>query len=187
MKAVTLLRYQLTGVHDMHMEVVGGLTPDEWTARAHAHGNPLGFLAWHMPATRDWAINTWLQGRPTIRASSSAGKRPGINPAQPPFGMSFEDAGAIAAACTRDDVLAYAADVHEATMAFLDTLDDDALDVVPDTHGHNALVPDKTAAYLDEIDRMYDWPVWRTLAGPCYGHMRGHVEELVAALDAIRA
>jgi hypothetical protein len=185
MDAVTLLRNQLTGVHAMYREVVETVTPDEWTARAHPGANPPGFLAWHMPAVRDWAVHVWCRGVPEVRVSSTL---PGVNPPHPPFGMSIDEAEAIARAVSREDVLAYADAVHEATMAYLDTLTDADLDTVPDTRAHSARVSAyHIPGYMEEVSDMYDFPIWRTLGGPCYGHSRGHLGEMLAALEALRA
>jgi hypothetical protein len=187
MNAVTLLRNQIAGVHGRYHDVIEAILPGEWKAQVHPRGNPVGFLAWHIPATRDWAVHVWCQGHEQLRHSSNAGKRPGINPAHPPFGMSFDDAVAVAAAATLGDVLAYADEVFAATMSYLETLTDDALDLLPDTRAANARVPYQTAGYLEEIDDMYDFPVWRTLTGPAFAHARGHVDEISAALEAIRS
>lgn len=186
MNAVTLLRSQLTAVHGMYVEVVGSLTREEWVARAHPRANPLGFLAWHMAATRDWAVHVWCQGAPQVRGFSAIGARPGINPPCSPFGMSLDDAVAIAAQVSRDDVLAYADEVQAATMTFLDGLTDAGLETVPDTRSHNVLVTPQTAAYLEEVDDMYDFPIWRTLSGPCFGHARGHLAEILMTRELLR-
>ena len=186
MNAVALLRNQLTAVHGMYAEVVGSLTPDEWVARTHPQGNPPGFLAWHMAATRDWAAHIWCQGVPQVRTSSAISARPGINPACPPFGMSVDEAVTIAAQVSRDDVLAYADAVHASTIAFLDGLTDADLDSVPDTRSHNSLVSPQTADYLEEVDDMYDYPIWRTLSGPCFGHARGHLAEILMTRELLR-
>ena len=41
----------------------------------------------------------------------------------------------------------------------------------------------ETSGYLAEVDDMYDMPVWRMLAGPCFGHAREHVGEIRANLQ----
>lgn len=185
MDAVTLLHNQLDGVQGFYLEVVQSVTAEEWTAQAHPGANPLGFLAWHMPAARDWAVHVWCLGVPEVRVSTTL---PSINPPHPAFGMSFDEAGAIARAASRDDVLAYADAVHEATLRFLDTLSESALDAVPDARAHSAQVSAyHIPGYLEEVSDMYDFPIWRTLAGPCYGHSRGHLAEMQAALEALRA
>jgi hypothetical protein len=131
MDAVTLLRNQLTGVHGRYRDVVGSLTPDEWMARPHPGANPVGFMAWHMPAVRDWAVHVWCLGVSQLRESAPFDARPGINPPYPPFGMSAEAAEAIARGTSRDDVMAYADAVHAASMQFLDTLTESGLDLCP--------------------------------------------------------
>lgn len=188
MDAVTLLRNQLTGVHGRYRDVVGSLTPDEWMARAHPAANPVGFLAWHTAATRDWAVHVWCLGTPQVRESAPFHARPGIDQPHPPFGMSAEAATAIARETSRDDVLAYADAVHAAAMQFLDTLTEAGLDAVPDARTHSArLAAYHVPGYLEEVAGMYDFPVWQTLAGPCFGHMREHLGHIEATLEALRA
>lgn len=85
MRATTLLSGQLTGIHGLMREVIGNVTPDEWTARPYAGGNMLGFLAWHLPATQDWAIHTWIRGVPELRARQELAAYPGLNPPCAPF------------------------------------------------------------------------------------------------------
>jgi len=73
-------------------------------------------------------------------------------------------------------------------MRLLDGLGDAALDRVPDTRSHGTRLPQhQTAGYLAEVDDMYDMPVWRILAGPCFGHAREHVGEIKANLQALRS
>jgi hypothetical protein len=189
MDAVTLLRHQLTGVHGMFRDVVGEITPSEWLARAHPGGNPVGFLAWHIVAARDWAVHTWCQGVEEVRASAAVGRRPGVNPPYPPFGMSAEEAEAIARDVSREDVLAYADAVQEAAIRFLDTLADADLDATNEatrTFGTRLAIY-QFPGYLEEVSDMYDFPLWRTLAGPAFGHVRGHLGEIMSVLETVRA
>ena len=186
MESVALLRNQLTGVHGLYREIVGGLTAEDWTAQPYPGGNPVGFLAWHIAATRDWAIQTWCQGLPAMRASTPFNTS-SINPPSPPFGMPADGAVAIARATTPATVLAYADAVHVSAMTLLDGLTDAGLDGVPDARAFNTRVSHQLPGYLEEIDDMYDNPIWRTLTGPCYGHARGHIGEIIAVVEMLRS
>jgi len=188
MDAVSVLRGQITGVHGLFTSTLKGVAPGEWTARPNAGANLVGFTAWHVPAVMDWALHTWMRGLPELRAGSELASRPGVNPPFAAFGMSAEDADGIARAVAPVDVLAYVDAVHVAAIQLLDGLDDAALDAVPDTRTHGTRLPQhRTAGYLAEVDDMYDMPVWRMLAGPCFGHAREHVGEIRANLAALRS
>lgn len=188
MDAVSVLRRQITAAYGLYTSTIMEIAPGEWTARPNAGANLIGFTAWHVPAVMDWALQTWMRGLPELRSNSSLASRPGVNPPFAPFGMSAEDADAIAAAVSQADVLAYADAVHAAATQLLDGLDDAALERVPDTRAHGTRLPQhQTAGYLAEVDNMYDLPVWRLLGGPCFGHAREHVGEIRANLQALRS
>ena len=188
MDAISVLRGQITGVYGLFTSTLKDIAPAEWTARPNAAANLIGFTAWHVPAVQDWALHTWMRGLPDLRGNSSMASRPGINPPFAAFGMSAEEADRIAAAVAPADVLAYADVVHAAAMQLLDGLDDAALDRVPDTRAHGTRLPrHQTPGYLAEVDDMYDLPVWRLLAGPCFGHAREHVGEIRTNLQALRS
>jgi DinB superfamily len=188
MEAVSLLRAQITGVHGLFTSTLKQIAPGEWAARPDPGANIIAFTAWHVPAVQDWALHTWMRGLPELRTGSDMAGRAGINPPLAPFGMSLEEADGIAAALAPTDVLAYAAAVQAAAMDLLDGLSEPDLDTIPDTRAHGTRLPQhRTPGYLAEVDDMYDMPVWRMLAGPCFGHAREHVGELRANLTLMRA
>jgi hypothetical protein len=188
MDAVSVLRGQINGVYGLYSSVVRCIAPGEWAVRPNPGANPIGFTAWHVPAVMDWALHTWMRGLPELRTNSGLAARPGVNPPFAPFSMSPDDAARIAAAVAPDDVLAYAEAVHGAAMTLLDGVDEAVLDHVVDTRTHGTRLPQhQTSGYLAEVDDMYDMPVWRMLAGPCFGHAREHVGEIRANLQALRS
>jgi hypothetical protein len=138
-------------------------------------------------ATRDWAVHTAIQGVPDVR------ERPpfvsaAVNPAHPPFGMSAVGAVAIAAAVTRDGLLAYADAVHSAMMEWLETLTPEALDRVPDLRANAGRLPAyQVPGYIAEVDSMTGYPVWALLSSPCFAHQREHVGEIVTGRAALRS
>lgn len=184
MDAVSLLRRQISSAHALFTETVKDITPGEWTARPFAGGNVLGFIAWHVPAVQDWALYTWMRGLPELRSRLDLS---GVNPSFAPFGMSLEDADAIGAAVSSNDVLTYADAVLEEAARLFDSLTDAALDNVPNTRVHGTRLPQhRTTGYLAEVEDMYDLPVWRLLAGPCFGHVREHVGQIRLSLQMLR-
>jgi hypothetical protein len=186
MDAITLVTQQLEGINAMVRDVIGGIPDELWTQRAYPGANPLGFTAWHLPATRDWAIHTWIQGVPEVRERPPFVSSP-VNQPYPPFGMSADEAAAIARAVPRADVLAYLDATHEALLAHLKTMTDVDLERVPDTRRHGFRLPAHQApGYVEEVQRMLDFPVWKLLSGPCYGHPREHIGGILSAIESLR-
>ncbi len=184
MDGVSLLRRQMSYVHALFTEAVRDITPGEWIAHPFAGGNALGFIAWHVPAVQDWALHSWMQGVPELRTRLDLA---GINPSFAPFGMSQVDADSIGAAVSSGDVLTYADAVLAAAADVFEGLTEASLDDVPNIRVHGTRLPQhRTTGYLAEVDDMYDLPVWRLLAGPCFGHVREHVGEIRLSLQMMR-
>ena len=180
MDAVALITRQLESESQVGRGLAGEITDELWTRAAYPGANPLGFIAWHMVATRDWTLHTGIQGVPDVRerAPFVSGR---VNPQHPPFGMSAADAASIAATVTRDDVLAYADAVHGAMMDWLAALTPDALERVPDLLANASRLPAyQVPGYLAEVQDMAGYPVWALLSAPCFAHAREHVGEIVS-------
>lgn len=187
MDAVSLIRAQLTSAHAQFTDTVNEITDAEWLARPYAGANLIAFTAWHVPAVQDWALHTWMRGLPELRARPETALAPALNPPFAAFGMSLEDADRIAAEVSPADVLAYADATRAAAAELLNTLTDATLDGVSDTRAHGTRLPQhQTRGYLAEVDDMYDLPLWRLFAGPCFGHLREHKGEIRTALEILR-
>lgn len=187
MDVVMLLTRQLESESQVGRGLTGELTDELWRHVAYPGANPLGFIAWHMVATRDWVLHTGIEGVPDLRerAPFASGA---VNPPHPPFGMSAADARAIAAAVTRDDVLAYADAVHGAMMDWLGTITPEALDHVPDLRANASRLPAyQVPGYVAEVEDMAGYPVWALLSAPCFAHQREHVGEIVSGRASLRA
>jgi DinB family protein len=188
MDAVTLITRQLEAESQVGRGLTAEITDELWQRAEYPGANPLGFVAWHMIATRDWTLHSAIQGVPDVRERAPFVST-AVNPAQPPFGMSAADAVAIAAAVTRDGVLAYADAAHGAMMQWLGTLTPESFDRVPDLRANASRLPAyQVPGYIAEVEDMVGYPVWALLSAPCFAHQREHVGEIVtrrAALSAI--
>lgn len=188
MRAIDVLLKQINGAHSLYHTVADDLTESEWTARAFSGSNLPGFTLWHLPRTRDWAVQTVIRGIPEVVAQERwHGKgrlqTPGIG-----AGITREEADAIAAGVTRTDTVAYADAVHQTIVDWLCTLDDNDLDAIPDMAAHEAPYQEyQHPGFRAEVDDMAGMPVWRFLIGPCIGHPRGHLGELDVLKQAIRS
>jgi hypothetical protein len=182
-----ILRAQLENARDLCADLVQSMTRDEWLARTHPRGVMLGFIAWHIPATTDWAVQAWLRDVPELRTQAPLAGRPGINPPCTAFGMPSAEADEVARTVSRDDVLAYTSAAFGAAIAWLDAASEG--DLTTDTDAFERLTSaahQQQPAYVEEVASMRGLPAWRMLVSPCFGHIRGHLGELDAALTALR-
>jgi hypothetical protein len=187
MDALSLITRQLEAESQVGRGLISEITDELWGRSAYPGANPLGFIAWHIIATRDWAVHTAIQGLPDVRERAPFAST-AINPALPPFGMSAADAAAIAANATRDDVLVYADAVHAAMMEWLGTLTAEALETVPDLRANASRLPAyQVPGYIAEVEDMVGHPIWALLSAPCFAHHREHVGEIVSGRAATLA
>jgi len=166
---------QIEGIARMLGDLLKDVTREEWRSRPWDGQNLFGFTAWHIPASQDWVIHVALQGLPMLSAEPEWTGR-GMAISRIPWGMSADQADAVALATKPADVAAYAAAVAERARAFLRFVAPDALDIVP-PEGHRTEY-DATPGYVAEIDEFRGWPAWRFFASPATGHCRGHLGEL---------
>ncbi len=186
MNASQLLCRQLSAVNDILHDLAGDLTPAEWQAQPIPGQNTVGFTAWHVAATTDWAIHTFLRGIPRL-AEEEPWRSRILNTCWIPFGMLPDEADAVAAATTPTDVLAYADEVLVAGTGWVSSLSDADLDVVSNDRAHiQTRMAYRLDAYLKEIEDMFSQPRWRVLAGACSGHCRMHLGELELMKRALR-
>lgn len=188
MDAKVVLRLQLENAQSLVTDLVSSMTRDEWLARAYPAAPMLGFTAWHMPATVDWTIQAWLLDTPELRTRPPLSELPGVNPPCTAFGMPAAQADEIARTVSRDDVVAYARAAFDAAIGWIDAASEEALGATSDPVERLTAQPhQREPGYIEEVESLRGRPAWRMLVSPCYGHIRGHLGELDAALTALRA
>lgn len=187
MKATQLLIRQLEIVNGFLRAVVGQAQAGDWLWRPAEGQNLLGFTLFHLPATTDWAVNTWIRDRPDVRQREGWQHDLAVQWVAP-FGMSLESADEIARRVTPEATLAYADAVFRDAVEWLGSLSEGALETVPETGGHHARHADyRVRAYVEEVDGMRAQAYWRLLSGACTGHWRGHLAEVDYFLQLRRA
>ncbi len=172
------------------------LTPNELTALALPGVNPIGFILWHMARSQDWAVNTAIRNvpevivRPPWRDSSIA--VPGIG-----TGFDLDQAAAVAGRVDLPSLLGYADAVHADAVGWLKTLDEGALDEIPDVAAHDAPHPEyQTPGFRAEMDsgpehddavgRRGGLPVWVFLTSVSVTHIHRHLGEVDLVKDLMR-
>jgi len=185
MELGTYILRQMEGVNAALRGLIADVSAEEWCSAAGPGMNPVGFTAWHVASIQDWAINTWMRNRETVRSRPEWVAR-GMMTSFLPFGMSLDTAFELARATSPTDVLAYADAVLEDAGSLLATLSADAFDEVPANKAHLADPRYNQPGYLNEVADMYEQPYWRLFSGACSGHCRGHLGELELALSIMR-
>jgi hypothetical protein len=158
-------------------DVIRDLSPGEWTFRVAPGQNLLGFTLWHIAASQDWTVQTWVRNLPEVRDREPWTRSVGHDRLGLAFGITLAEADAIARTVSAADVLAYADAVLGEALEWLATVVSSDLDLVPDNRAHLARRPVyRTADYLGEVESMWS----RTLADVLtldIGHGRGHLGE----------
>jgi len=186
MDAVTLLRDQLKRMNAILHDVAHDLRSSEWTARAAPGQNCLGFTLWHVPASQDWTVQTWIRNVAEVRDREPWARVGSLDRLGLAFGMSLAEADAIAAAVGPADTLAYADAVLAEILGWLRPLSDADLARVPDARAHlTRHVAYRSARYQAEVQEMWDQPLGPLIAGDA-GHGRGHLGEARLVKELVR-
>jgi hypothetical protein len=175
MQATKLLQEHFQLVCRWFRTISTSLTEPAWTARPLRNMNPPAWIVWHLARTDDAVVHTAIRGTPEIItqarwAACGALATPGNG-----IGQTMEEAIALAHAITPEDVSAYAEAVHSEMLAWLATLSDDFLDVVPDIEAHFVGHPEYQIPAVMDIVGM---PVWSRLLELCLIHSEDHLAEL---------
>jgi hypothetical protein len=194
--AIALLAQQLDTANLRLHHSARDLAPMELTARPLPGVNPIGFILWHMTRSQDWSVNTAIRNvpevikRPPWRESSIA--VPGIG-----TGFDLDEAAVVAGRIDLALLLDYADAVHSEAVAWLRTLDEGALDEIPDAAAHDAQHPEyQTPGFRAEMDggpehddavgHKGGLPVWVFLTSVSVTHLHRHLGEVDLVKDLMR-
>jgi hypothetical protein len=149
--------------------------------------SPLGLTLWHIPRTQDWLVNTCLRDVEEVAGRFGAGlpdpERFGFG-----TGLAPDDAQRAAAAVTRGRLRDYAAAVGHEVDAWLATLDEAALDVVPPFQQRQAArAAYTTPGALEAIDGLDGLSVGMLLLRPGLAHLLRHLGEIETLSQLARA
>jgi hypothetical protein len=189
MRAAQLLQAQLQGINTLFHSVLDDLTDEEWTTRVFPDTNLMAFDLWHVARTLDTTVHLGICDVPEVVSQerwTSCGTL-----TTPGFGLNLsrEQADAIARGVTRADLAAYSDAVSAAVHAWLETVSDGDLDAVPDLAAHVAHEPiyqQDPALFKEVVEGSEETPIWTYLSGPCIGHCRGHLGQLILLKEQLR-
>lgn len=188
MNTIAYLENQLANIHAIFHDLVQDISEQEWLERPAPGQNRLGFNIWHIPRTQDNFVQLWIRGEAEIFHQPPWAHWQTLRPAGIGVGITLAEADAVATQVQRDETLAYADAVHEATLAWLRQSHDDDLDQVPNAVAHLAPYPEyQTPGYHVEIGSLIGQPVWSLLMRPCIGHVHRHLGELELSKALLRA
>lgn len=187
MNVTTYLKKQFSNLNSVIHYYVDDLTDEEWVTRPADSQNMIGYTVWHMPRTQDNFLQTWIRGQAEIIQGERWAHWHHLKPLSAGIGITLEEADKITHATCRDDVLAYADEVHQTLLTWLSEIDESVLDHVPDVKKHMAAFPEyQTPGYIEESSNMHGLPVWGFLIRPCMGHIQRHCGELEILKDILR-
>jgi hypothetical protein len=184
--AMTLLAHQWTTVNAGLHSLARDLRPDEWTFRVAPGQNLLGFTLWHVPACQDWTVQTWVRNVPEVRDREPWRRWAELERLGMAFGISLDEADAVARGTTADDVLAYADAVLAENLGWLRSVTEAELGRVPDNRAHLSRHPAyRTAGYEAEVRSMWSQPLGEVVTLDA-GHGRAHLGEAALVKELAR-
>ena len=187
MNTTAYLQKQFSNLNGVMRSIVGDLTDEEWLMRPAPGQNMLGYTVWHMPRTQDNFLQAWIRDQAELVRGERWAHWAHLQPLGIGVGITLEEADSIARSVNLADTLAYADEVHQAILAWLGEISEDVLDQVPDARAHLAAFPEyQTPGYMEEVNNLYNLPVWGLLIRPCMGHVHRHLGEVDITKDVLR-
>jgi hypothetical protein len=188
MKMTAFLEQQFTNTNALFAKIAGDISEEEWLQRPGPGQNRIGYTVWHIPRTQDNFVCSWVQGLPEVLYRPEWSHWAALRPLGIGVGIAGPEADGVAAATTRDDVMAYEEAVFRAIARWLHSICDDELEAIPDVARHLAPFPHyQTPSYLAETEGLRGRPVWDMLMRPCIGHIHRHLGELELAKSLVRS
>jgi hypothetical protein len=188
MNTVVYLENQLTNINALLHDIAGDISEQEWRSRPAPNQNMVGYIVWHIPRTQDNFVQLWARGIPEVFHRPDwlhwqQLQRLGIG-----VGITSQEADEIATTTHLPETLNYADVVHQEILSWLRQISDADLDHTPYATRHLAAFPEyQTEGYHQEINSLFNQPVWNLLMRPCIGHVHRHLGELELAKAVVRA
>jgi hypothetical protein len=182
-----LLQFQLNGSFKLLIELIDGMTDEEWEFRPFAGANLVGFTVWHCARTIDWAVNCVLRGSSEL-ADLAEWRDVRVADAAFGAGASRDGADSVAHDVRRARVHEYMNALSAETLSWLAELPPAELSGTIDLRSSHAEKAEYMAAAVwAELEDLDGIPKWQFLARPCVSHIRVHYGEVSGQLEAARA
>lgn len=178
MRAIDLIRGRQNAVTASLLSALESVRGLDLASSVLAGTSPLGLTLWHVPRTQDWLVQTSLRGEPEIVEGHLDGLP---DPARFGFGTGLTAAAATeaASAVELDRLAAYALAVGQAIDAWLSTLSDEDLDIVPPFIARQQTrAAYATSEALAEVGELDGLPIGTLLVRPAFGHAMPHLGEV---------
>lgn len=167
--------------------LAGDISEEEWLLRLGAGENTVGYTVWHIPRTQDHFLQMWIRGEAEVVMNDRWAHWACLKPAGIGVGITMAQSDEIARTASLVDTLAYADQVHQELLAWLEGINENALDFVPNVKERLRAYPEyQTPGYLEEVGNLFELPVWSLLISPCMGHLHRHLGELEITKDLLR-
>lgn len=185
--AVAVIKAQLKKIPKILEYLIADITPEEWTTRLAPNDNMLGFIAWHLPSVQDFTVQSLIRAVPEVRHRPEWQHCTALDTTTYSFGITLEEADAVALNSQPTDVLRYSHAVSEEIISWLDIIDEGELFIIPDGPANLSKCPAyEKIGPPDEIEGLYNRSSHDLLASTCYGHIRSHFGEIETILKQCR-
>ena len=183
----TYLTRQNKNLNGVLHHLAGDISKEEWFSRPGPGQNTVGYTVWHIPRTQDHFLQTWIRGEAEVVTKGQWSHWANLKAAGIGVGITMEQSDEIAQTATLADTLAYADEVHQTLLVWLEGINDNTLDFAPDVKERLQAYPEyQTPGYLAEVTDLFGLPVWGLLIRPCMGHLHRHLGELEITKDVLR-
>lgn len=183
----TYLTGQNKNLNGVLHHLAGDINAEEWLSRPGPGQNTVGYTVWHIPRTQDHFLQLWIRNESEVVMNGHWSHWQHLKPAGIGVGITMEQSDEIARTVTLADTLAYADEVHQTLLAWLEGIEDSVLEFVPHAKERLQAYPEyQTPGYLEEVTDLFGLPVWSLLIRPCMGHLHRHLGELEITKDVLR-
>lgn len=183
----TYLKRQHKNFNGVLHHLADDISEEEWLLRPGPGQNTLGYTVWHIPRTQDHFLQLWIRCQAEVVTNGRWTHWTHLRSAGIGVGITMEQSDEIARTVTLADVLAYADEVHQTLLTWLEGIDESTLDFVPNAKERLKAYPEyQTPGYLEEVTDLFGLPVWGLLIRPCMGHLHRHLGELEITKDVLR-
>lgn len=187
MNAIEMLRNRRAAITAGLTDLIEGVDGVDLARPVVPGTSPLGLTLWHIPRTQDWLVNTCLRAVEEVADQFGEGLP---DPGRYGFGTGLtpDDARRASTAVTRPGLLAYASAVGQEVDAWLATLDDADLEIVPPfRQRQSARAAYTSPAALADVEGLDGLSVGVLLLRPGLTHLLRHLGEVEILAQIARA
>lgn len=185
MDLLTYLRDDLASVRSKLTASVIEMVPAQfWPEQVDGGGSSITHIVLHLARHQDLAVQTAVLDREPLFATHRGAL--GLSRVGDAAGLSEREDPAVTARVDQDALLAYVAEVFDASSDWLGRVGGMAMDSVPATSKRLRVEAGLSVDEVPWLHRMWDdKPVWWLVQWPVIGHGHGHVAEAISVRNRL--